>query len=72
MQGAEDSLESEFDTASDYIRRILVEDVREVVVRKSYEQEEPQFQDSLIVISKNETDEATDNQYSVTRYWVNT
>ena len=59
------------DLQKDSIRRISVENVKVVFVKRSNEFEQL-FRDSIIVIAKNETDKAFDAQYSVTRYWKNT
>ena len=48
----------------------MVENVQVAFVKPSYETE-TFFKDSMIVVSKNTTENALDAQYSVTRYWQN-
>ena len=47
------------DETRDWIRRITVSDVRVSLVRQSYEDFEPLYRDSLIVVARNETSRAT-------------
>ena len=60
IKGQDDSVVTA-DTETDYIRRISVSGVTVSHVTQSYEQNEPLYKDSLIVVSKNETAGALDN-----------
>ena len=59
------------DTELDFTRRVLVEDIKVVFVKKTNELDNIDERDGLIVVAKNETSGAGSNQYSVTRYWQN-
>ena len=54
----------------DATRRISVDNVRVSFVKRTNEQERF-YKDSVIVVYKNETENAYDNQYSVMRFWQN-
>ena len=54
----------------DETRRLSFDNVKVSFVKRSNEKDKFN-KDSVIVVSKNETDNALKNQYSVTRYWQN-
>ena len=59
------------DPDHDAIRHLTFEDVEVAFVKRSNEREKF-FKDSIIVVAKNETVRAREQQYSVMRYWQNT
>ena len=69
--GVDDELYERFDTGVDQIRKIEVEDIQVLFVKKSLERKSRILANSLIVVVLNatETAEAGENRYSVWRYW---
>jgi hypothetical protein len=69
--GVDDELYERFDTGVDQIRKIEVEDIQVLFVKKSLERKSRILANSLIVVVLNETEtaEASENRYSVWRYW---
>jgi hypothetical protein len=69
--GVDDELYERFDTGVDQIRKIEVEDIQVLFVKKSLERKSRILANSLIVVVLNETEtaEAGENRYSVWRYW---
>ena len=69
--GVNDELYERFDTGVDQVRKIEVEDIQVLFVKKSLERKSRILANSLIVVVLNatETAEAGENRYSVWRYW---
>ena len=65
--GVDDELYERFDKGVDEIRKIEVEDIQVLFVKKSLERKSRILSNSLIVVVLNETE--TGNRYSVWRYW---
>ena len=60
IKGADDKANDPLDTDKDYIRRVQVTDVRVSLITRSFESVNL-YKDSLIVVSKNEEENALEN-----------